>query len=225
MTVIVCTQEPVAAAGAAALLEPAFQVISCATEDRLIDLLEDPETRILLMDFSASTDLDQMRRVRRAFPDCRIVLRVGDVPPETAFQAIGMGVRGILRRTSPAETVKVCFERVAGGELWVESGLAGGFAGPRAAHLAPREEELVALVSQGLKNKEIAEAIGISEATVRVYLSALFRKIGVKDRYELAIYGLKSMVNLRTGAGAVAARGTRMPFVRVKTPAAQEATW
>ena len=59
--------------------------------------------------------------------------------------------------------------------------------------------------SQGLKNKEIATALTISEGTVKVYLSRLFQKLGVKDRFELALYGLK---NLTPGNGAIDSAST-----------------
>ena len=66
--------------------------------------------------------------------------------------------------------------------------------------LTKREGQLVSLLSQGLKNKEIASMLLISEGTVKVYLSRLFQKVGVKDRFELALYGLK---NLTTGHGTL----------------------
>jgi hypothetical protein len=62
----------------------------------------------------------------------------------------------------------------------------------------------VSLLSQGLKNKEIAATLGISEGTVKVYFSRLFQKVGVKDRFELALYGLK---NLNTGQLPVGEKG------------------
>src|SRR5258708_13645641 len=54
------------------------------------------------------------------------------------------------------------------------------------------------MVAQGLKNKELGAALNISEGTVKVYLSRLFKKLGLKDRFELALFGLK---NLTTGYG------------------------
>ena len=66
--------------------------------------------------------------------------------------------------------------------------------------LTRREGQLVTLLSQGLKNKEITTALGISEGTVKVCLSRLFQKLGVKDRFELALYGLK---NLTPGGGSL----------------------
>ena len=67
----------------------------------------------------------------------------------------------------------------------------------RSYSLTPRQGQLVALLTQGLKNKEIASKLNISEGTVKVYMSRMFQKLGVKDRFELALYGLK---NLTPGA-------------------------
>ena len=74
--------------------------------------------------------------------------------------------------------------------------------------LTQREGQLVSLLSQGLKNKEIATTLMISEGTVKVYLSRLFQKVGVKDRFELALFGLK---NLTTGQLPVGEKGQRAP--------------
>jgi hypothetical protein len=63
----------------------------------------------------------------------------------------------------------------------------------------------VRLLAQGLKNKEIATCLGITEGTVKVYLSHLFKKVGAKDRFELALFGLKNMVGAGDGAARSAA--------------------
>ena len=55
------------------------------------------------------------------------------------------------------------------------------------AILSPREGDLLSLIVQGLKNKEIATELGISEGTVKVYLSHLYTKLRVRDRFELAL--------------------------------------
>ena len=81
---------------------------------------------------------------------------------------------------------------VAAGELWFERDLMSSMLGARPVRLSPREQQLVALVSQGLSNKQIASALGISEGTVKVYFSRLFRKVGVSDRFELALFGLQN---------------------------------
>jgi DNA-binding CsgD family transcriptional regulator len=109
---------------------------------------------------------------------------------------MGLGVRGILRKTLPMDLQIKCLQKVHAGELWFEKALTDSFLSARRIALTRREGQLVTLLSQGLKNKEIATALSISEGTVKVYLSRLFQKVGVKDRFELALFGLK---NLTTG--------------------------
>jgi two-component system response regulator DesR len=99
---------------------------------------------------------------------------------------MGLGVRGILRKTLPTELQVKCLQKVQAGELWFEKALTDSFLCARRVALTQREGQLVSLLSQGLKNKEIATTLMISEGTVKVYLSRLFQKVGVKDRFELA---------------------------------------
>ena len=58
------------------------------------------------------------------------------------------------------------------------------------AELTPREKQLIALLAQGLRNREIADSLDITEGTVRIYLSKLYLKTGSRDRFELALLGL-----------------------------------
>jgi DNA-binding CsgD family transcriptional regulator len=62
--------------------------------------------------------------------------------------------------------------------------------------LSRRQSQILALLVQGLKNKEIATQLGISEGTVKCYLTKLFDKVGAKDRFELALFGLRNLRGL-----------------------------
>jgi DNA-binding NarL/FixJ family response regulator len=86
-----------------------------------------------------------------------------------------------------------CLRKVAAGELWIEKNLSDQILSARRVLLSPRERQLATLLAQGLKNKEIAYALGITEGTVKVYLSRLFQKAGVADRFELALFALKNL--------------------------------
>jgi DNA-binding CsgD family transcriptional regulator len=88
--------------------------------------------------------------------------------------------------------------------------------------LTKRESQLVALLSQGLKNKEIASTLQISEGTVKVYLSRLFQKVGVKDRFELALYGLRNLQNM---AGDSSSDGSAPPRMVGRTRNPAHAQW
>jgi DNA-binding NarL/FixJ family response regulator len=138
--------------------------------------------------------------MKHAMTNSKIVLWVTSISTELAFQAMGLGVRGILRKTLPTDLQVKCLQKVQAGELWFEKALTDSFLCARRVALTQREGQLVSLLSQGLKNKEIATTLMISEGTVKVYLSRLFQKVGVKDRFELALFGLK---NLTTGAGQI----------------------
>jgi DNA-binding CsgD family transcriptional regulator len=106
---------------------------------------------------------------------------------------MGLGVRGILRKTLPADLQVKCLQKVNEGELWFEKALTDSFLAAKRVVLSQREGQLITLLSHGLKNKEIASTLQISEGTVKVYLSRLFQKVGVKDRFELALFGLKNL--------------------------------
>ncbi|HZT29907.1 MAG TPA: response regulator transcription factor [Bryobacteraceae bacterium] len=220
MKVLIETPEPILAVGAAAVLHQHYEVTVCNGRATAMEMISPDQASILVIDCAGPDDLAHAVSIRRMAPECRIILWVHDISLEGAFQVLGAGIRGILRKSLPVDDMLRCLERVAAGEVWVEHSLATGFQQAKAVNLTPRESELVALVSQGLKNKEIARALNISEATVRVYLSALFRKLGIKDRYELAIYGLRNMANLRNGSEA--AGESLFPFRTIMVGAAAE---
>jgi DNA-binding CsgD family transcriptional regulator len=103
---------------------------------------------------------------------------------------------------------------VQAGELWFEKALTDSFLCARRVALTQREGQLVSLLSQGLKNKEIASTLLISEGTVKVYLSRLFQKVGVKDRFELALFGLKNLTTGQLPVGEKGQRAAAMPGLR-----------
>src|SRR5207253_4649867 len=106
-------------------------------------------------------------------------------------------------------TLLRCLTCVEDGELWFEKALTDTLMSTRRYALTRREGQLVALLSQGLKNKEIATAMSISEGSVKVYLSRLFQKLQVKDRFELALFGLK---NLSAGPDSLgSSQGMKLP--------------
>ena len=84
-------------------------------------------------------------------------------------------------------------QKVHAGELWFEKALTEAFLCSGRVALTQREGQLVSLLVEGLGNEEIAATLMISEKTLKVYLSRLFQKVGVKDRFELARFGLRNI--------------------------------
>jgi DNA-binding NarL/FixJ family response regulator len=110
---------------------------------------------------------------------------------EPALNALDSGAAGVLNDVSSAEDVLACLEAVTSGLRWVPPSVTQAVLNTRRCHLSRREGQLLKLIAQGLRNKEIAYALSITEGTVKVYLSRLFTKVGVSDRFELALLGLR----------------------------------
>ncbi len=106
-------------------------------------------------------------------------------------------MRGLVLKDSPPETVVTCVRRVYAGEQWFDRGVVSraltvvmsreSSAGKMSATLTPREIEIIRMVAEGLRNRNIATRLSISEGTVKVHLHNIYEKLGVEGRLELTI--------------------------------------
>src|SRR5579872_4750088 len=210
--IMLCAGEPILAKGLASVLRRVedFELLpTCSGMSGLLESLsQGAKPDLVLLDLTADVTFAAMSDLKQVTGAAKVILWVKTVSTELAFQALGLGVRGILRKQLPTEVQVKCLQKVQAGELWFEKALTDSFLTSRRVALTNREGQLVSLLAQGMKNKEIATTLMISEGTVKVYLSRLFQKVGVKDRFELALFGLK---NLTTGQLPVAEKGHRTP--------------
>jgi two-component system response regulator DegU len=149
-----------------------------------------------------------LRDLRRHRTDVQIVLW-GDPIIEFGFHAMEMGVRGIIPVATPIESFTVALSSIRTGQLSFEKKFMEQLLLTKRISLTRREGQLVGLIPEGLKNKELAYALGITEGTVKVYLSRLFKKLGVNDRFELALYALKNVVSGQNGSADLAHEPTK----------------
>lgn len=197
--ILLYSDEPILAKGLESVLRQVegFELLpTCNTVAGVADQVAHTTPDLVLLDLTPEITFAVLSDLKHTMASTKIVLWVNSISTELAFQAMGLGVRGILRKTLPTDLQVKCLQKVHVGELWFEKALTDSFLCARRVALTQREGQLVSLLSQGLKNKEIASTLMISEGTVKVYLSRLFQKVGVKDRFELALFGLK---NLSTG--------------------------
>jgi len=209
--ILLYSDEPILARGLESVLRQVedFELLpTCTSVAGVVDQVSHGGPDLVLMDLTHEITFAVLSELKHSMLTTKIVLWVNTISTELAFQAMGLGVRGILRKTLPTDLQVKCLQKVQGGELWFEKALTDSFLCARRVALTQREGQLVSLLSQGLKNKEIATTLMISEGTVKVYLSRLFQKVGVKDRFELALFGLK---NLTTGQLPVGDKGQRVP--------------
>ena len=169
-----------------------FEVLpKCLSIASLAAMVACDEPDIILIEPARGVTSIELTALQRQAPGARIVLWLDTVSTKMAMEAMVMGFRGILRKSLPSDLQLNCLRRVQMGELWFEKAVTCPALEPRAAALTAREQSLMDLLAQGLKNREIAGRLEVSEAEVKVYLARLFEKLGVKDRFELALLGLR----------------------------------
>lgn len=166
-----------------------------STAPAILELIETRGPRVVLIDKALGTKavFQLITDLKARDLNTEPILWAADISEVESFRALQVGARGILKKTLPVGIILDCLRTVANGNIWIESSVSNQFVGfinrrstPR---LTPREEEILTLVMRGMKNKQIADALNITTGTVKVHLMHIFEKTGVKDRFELAMYG------------------------------------
>jgi DNA-binding NarL/FixJ family response regulator len=124
-----------------------------------------------------------------------IVVWGGTVTEAEAVRFVHTGVTGVVRKDSDPEVFLECVRSASRRRTWLESSLAEAAETqrrPGRSNLTPREQQVVELVEQGMKNKEIAQEMGIRPGTVKIHLKHIFEKTGVRGRFGLALAGLRN---------------------------------
>src|SRR5215469_12150559 len=195
MVIVAYTDEPLLASALVNLINATDDIRIaqiCTSAPALPRIVQAEAAEIVLVSMGPEINAPLVHELRNVAPQTRIILWVHGISPELAHHFIESGVRGILRKSYPPEMLLKCLRKVNDGELWFEKTLTSSFLNGRAVRLTPREAQMIALLSRGLKNKEISSILRICEGSVKVYLSRLYEKLGVKDRFELALFGLRN---------------------------------
>jgi two-component system, NarL family, nitrate/nitrite response regulator NarL len=151
-----------------------------------------PDLLLLDVNLPDGTGLDVLRRLSRARSRPKVILLTAGMDDSQHLAAAELNPLGMVLKTSDPSLLMDCIERVAAGEQWIDPEIAQRTrrAQEKAASAPPltrRERELVDLVRQGLRNRDIAAELGVTEGTVKVYLHAIFDKFRVENRTELAL--------------------------------------
>jgi DNA-binding NarL/FixJ family response regulator len=129
--------------------------------------------------------------------DVRLLVLTDITDADLHRRAVRFGASGIVGTDRPAETLFKAIEKVLQGEVWMERRLVADLIAParpqdadeaRIGSLTPREREVVRLLCEGLRNKQIAERLAVTDVTVRHHLTSVFSKLGVSDRLGLLLY-------------------------------------
>jgi two-component system, NarL family, nitrate/nitrite response regulator NarL len=197
--VAVCDTQPVTAEGVRNLLDGSsdlrFLTAAASLEQALeTGRLQSPDVLLIDKAFGIQAILDWLGQAVEALPHTSIVIWGVAVTEAEALRFLQAGARGILRKTAALPVVMACLRTVAEGRTWMEDSVFRDTLHSERygrTDLTGREQQVLELVEQGMKNKEIANELGIRPGTVKIHLKHIFEKTGIRGRYGLALNGLK----------------------------------
>jgi two-component system nitrate/nitrite response regulator NarP len=151
-----------------------------------------PDLLLLDVHLPDGSGLDVLQRLSRGRKRPKVILVTAGMEDAQLLAAADLEPDGIVLKTSDPALLLKCMDTVVAGQRWVDPEIAERTrqAQERAASAPPltrRERELIDLVRQGLRNRDIASELGVTEGTVKVYLHAIFDKLKVENRTELAL--------------------------------------
>jgi DNA-binding NarL/FixJ family response regulator len=176
-----------------------------ASEALSLAAREQPDIIVLDLMLGDEDGLDFLPQLCKTSPNSRVLILTGVQGTDAHRMAIRRGAMGIVLKQQAADLLLKAIRKVHAGEVWIDRSMMSSVlsdvrnerheeADPEAGKitsLTPREREVIALVSEGLKNKLIGERLFISETTVTHHLSSIFSKLDVSDRLELIIYAFR----------------------------------
>jgi two-component system nitrate/nitrite response regulator NarP len=196
--VLLADDHPIIVSGVEALLRrsPYKLVATFGEGEAAIAALPQVEPDIVVLDLKmpGCSGLEVLRRMRAAGDDRPVILLTAEISLADTDEALRLGANGIVLKETAAESLLSCLDAVGRGESWFDPKLTerlgaaadGTLLSPFSA-LSPREREVADLVAKGLRNRDIAAALGISEGTVKIHLYRVYERLGVGSRTELAI--------------------------------------
>jgi DNA-binding NarL/FixJ family response regulator len=144
--------------------------------------------------------------ILRLAPDLKLIVQAVSADENHTVELYRRGVRGIISRSISPDLLVRCVRRIAAGETWIDNqsvnwvieayrAQAAALVSPRTQpRLSNKEMAIIACITQGKRNKEIAFQLGTTEQVIKNYLRKIYDKLGVSDRLELALYCLHNKI-------------------------------
>jgi len=195
------------------MLEEDFRVVAEARDGKeVLEVLDEHQPDILLLDLKMPglDGLTALQKLQNSRTKTKVIVLTASEDKNQFVQAMKFGTCGIVLKQTATELLIKSIRKVHAGEIWLDSHTTAAvmrqFSSPMdsaplgnrdrdRSPLSQREREIVVLVAQGFKNKEMAEKMFISEQTVKNHLHNIFDKLGVSDRLELALYAIHKNIH------------------------------
>ena len=197
MRILLADDHPMIRAAIEVLLrDTGYEVVGMAgTGEAALTEIRRLRPDILLLDIQmpGGSGLEVLRQLRAVKSSVGVILLTAAIDDTALLEAKALKVRGIVLKNSDPAYLLECLDTVSAGRMWIDPELAkrsrklSSTTNHASLQLAPRERQLIAIVRKGLRNREIGDQLGVTEGTVKAYLHAIYEKLGVGNRTELAI--------------------------------------
>lgn len=187
--------------GAAADAVAQLEVLEAASLDGVLDALEnhdDIDLVLLDLHMPGNHGLAGLAAIRAQFPAVAVVVVSANDDPRVVRRALDHGAAGYLPKSSGLEELRDAIRSVLACEQWLPASLRASVAraqssqhdtelAARLASLSPQQFRVLTYVAQGLLNKQIADRLEVQERTVKAHLSAIFDRLGVRNRTQAGV--------------------------------------
>ncbi len=157
-----------------------------------------PEADLLLLDLNmpGAHGFSGLVFIRGQYPALPVVVVSGSEEPPIMGRAIEHGAAGFIPKSAPLPTISEAIQIVLNGEIWLPPEMRDQLQqlntttndfSEKLASLTPQQFRVLGMLAEGLLNKQIAYELDVSEATVKAHMTAVFKKLGVRNRTQAVI--------------------------------------
>ena len=171
-----------------AALDSTVEVIEASgVEQALAEVERISDLRLVLLDLSLpqGNGFDVLERFSTHYPHIPVIVLSASDNRSDVTQAMSKGARGYIPKSSSGEAMRNAIKLVLAGEIYVPYVIMKADDSAQkleTPQFSPRQLDVMALVIEGCSNKKIADSLGLSESTVKMHISAIFQKLGVRSR-------------------------------------------
>ncbi|MEQ3658469.1 MAG: response regulator transcription factor [Glaciecola sp.] len=164
--------------------------IEVLRKGRKIDLI------ILDLNMPGCDNFYGLLRVKQSYPDIPVVVLSASDSTETIAQVMEFGANAFIPKTTPTSDIKKAIDTVLAGSKWLPDNIEEALVhvdseaksiANRLRELTPKQFKVLKLVKDGMMNKQIADALNVTEATVKAHIGVIFKKLGVKTRTQIVL--------------------------------------
>jgi DNA-binding NarL/FixJ family response regulator len=212
LRIVIADDHPLVRRGLAEALtevvDATVDIVEVGSVDGAASALTAGGADLLLLDLQmpGMNGLAGLQRLRARHPSVPVLVVSATEDPTVMHEAVAAGASGFLPKSSPIGAIGEAVNAIIAGDIWLPDAVAGESASVAidtpdlGLDLTPQQHRVLALLSDGKPNKQIAFELAVTEATVKAHLSQIFRKLGVHSRTQ-AVLSARRLIPPRPPTG------------------------